>query len=69
MKKVKEIFYLNNREERVSDFSTGFLYTLEDGSRVETMTTDTIAEKYTSPVDNVHNITHRIHNNVCLQCG
>ena len=47
MKKVKEIYYIDNREERLSDFSTGFLFVLEDGSKVETMTTDPIAERYT----------------------
>jgi hypothetical protein len=47
MKKVKEIYYMDNREERASDFSTGFVYILEDGSKVETMTTDIIAERYT----------------------
>lgn len=47
MKKVKEIYYIDNREERISDFSTGFVFVLEDGSMVETMTTDTIAERYT----------------------
>ena len=48
MKKVKEIYYMDNREERASDFSTGFVYILEDGSKVETMTTDIIAERYTN---------------------
>ena len=47
MKKVKEIYYIDNREERSSDFSTGFMFVLEDGSKVETMTTDIIAERYT----------------------
>ena len=47
MKKIKEIYYIDNREERSSDFSTGFVFILEDGSKVETMTTDSIAEKYT----------------------
>ena len=47
MKKVKEIYYIDNREERTSDFSTGFVFVLEDGSKVETMTTDLIAERYT----------------------
>lgn len=49
MKKVKEIYYIDNREERTSDFSTGFVYVLEDGSKVETMSSDTIAERYTKP--------------------
>ena len=49
MKKVKEIYYIDNRQERASDFSTGFVFILEDGSRVETMTTDTIAERYMKP--------------------
>ena len=49
MKKVKEIYYIDNREERSSDFSTGFMFILEDGSKVETMTTDTVAERYTKP--------------------
>lgn len=47
MKKVKEIYYIDNREERASDFSTGFVFILEDGSKIETMTTDTITERYT----------------------
>lgn len=49
MKKIKEIYYIDNKKERSSDFSTGFLYVLEDGSKVETMTTDLIAERYTKP--------------------
>lgn len=43
----KEIYYIDNREERVNDFSTGFVFILEDGSKVETMSTDPIAERYT----------------------
>jgi len=47
MKRVKEIYYIDNRKERASDFSTGFVFILDDGSKVETMTTDVIAERYT----------------------
>lgn len=47
MKRIKEIYCIDNREERTSDFSTGFVFILEDGSKVETMTTDCVAERYT----------------------
>ena len=67
MKKVKEIYYIDNREERGSDYSTGFVFILEDGSKVETMTTDFIAERYTKPT-NTHDITHRLHEGKCLDC-
>lgn len=44
MKKVKEIYYIDNREKRASDFSTGFVFILEDGSKVKTMTTSVVKD-------------------------
>ena len=49
MKKVIETYYIDNRAERSSDYSTGFVFILEDGSKVETMSTDPVAERYTAP--------------------
>ena len=65
MKKVKEIYYIDNREERSSDFSTGFVFILEDGLKVETMTTDMIAERYTK--EDV--LMEKDGGSGCLKCG
>ena len=46
MKKVVNIIYLE-KEERSSDFSTGIKFIFEDGSTLEQMTTDVIADKFT----------------------
>lgn len=49
MKKIKEIYYIENTERRTSDYSTGLVYVCEDGSVLETMTTDVIAYRHTEP--------------------
>ena len=47
MKKIKEIFYLENKEERASDYSRGLLIICEDGTKIELMSTDPIADRIT----------------------
>jgi len=44
MRKVKEIFYLADIE-RSSPYSKGILLVLEDGTKVEIMSTDIVADK------------------------
>lgn len=46
MRKVKEIFYLADMEKS-SQFSKGILLVLEDGTKVELMSTDIVADKIT----------------------
>lgn len=45
MKKVTNIYFIEDNDERVaiSEYSDGFVYELEDGSKVHTMATDVIA--------------------------
>lgn len=43
MKRVTDIFYLEPHE-RSSEYSRGFLYIFDDGSQVELMSTDVIAD-------------------------
>lgn len=51
MKKVTEIYYLSEEERlKISIYSDGFLYILEDGTKIYSMTTDVIANyKYEKP--------------------
>lgn len=44
MKKILGMFYLEEKE-RTSDYSRGFLYVLEDGTKIEVMSTDPVADK------------------------
>ena len=46
MRIVKEIQYLE-KAERSSDFSTGIKFVFEDGSTLEQMTTDVVADTLT----------------------
>ena len=43
MKKVIEIFYLESKER--GPYSKGFLFVCEDGTRIEQMSTDPIADE------------------------
>jgi len=45
MKKVKEIYYLETNE-RKSEYSKGIKFIFEDGSTLEQMTTDVVADDF-----------------------
>ena len=51
MKKVKEIYYLTEEEKRdlqkVGYYSDGFLFVLEDDTKIYTQSTNTVAHKIT----------------------
>lgn len=51
MRKVTEIYFIEDNKERVgiSPFSDGFVYVLEDGTKVYTMSTDTVAHSVFTP--------------------
>jgi hypothetical protein len=51
MKKVIQVWYLEEHERRLfSDFHTGFIYQLEDGTMVHKMSTDMVADKIVPPL-------------------
>lgn len=51
MKKVIQVWYLEEHEHRlISDFHTGFMYQLEDGTMVHKMSTDMVADKIIPPL-------------------
>lgn len=49
MKKIKEIYYLDKREDRDGYYSDHFLYILEDGTKIYTQSTDMVAHKIIKP--------------------
>lgn len=45
MKKIKEIYFLEQESDKRGFYSDGFLYILEDGTKIYTQSTDFVANK------------------------
>lgn len=49
MKKIVEIYWLEQHYEKDGEYSDGFLYVLEDGTKIYTQSTDMVAHKIVPP--------------------